>query len=195
MNVVQLGRMMQIMGLILTVKPENKNVSYTIPLSSDFIEFIGLQTSSDQEIISAIFSEDGFGIPERVKKNILESALEKMLLLIKSNNKLYNYSFAGPNDKFGSRGRTVQINKIPSMLTGGFEQCLLIQNPKLDSNNNIVPEKTIDLSMQKELITDRGIIRILKKRARQVLDVALLEQILQSIKKHPAEQVYEVILG
>ena len=44
MNVVQLGRMMQIMGLILTVKPENKNVSYTIPLSSDFIEFIGLQT-------------------------------------------------------------------------------------------------------------------------------------------------------
>lgn len=96
------------MGLILTVKPENKNVSYTIPLSSDFIEFIGLQTLSDQEIISAIFSEDGFGIPERVKKNILESALEKMLLLIKSNNKLYNYSFAGPNDKFGSSGRTVQ---------------------------------------------------------------------------------------
>ena len=112
----------------------NNDIFYTIPLSSDFIEFLGLQTSSDQKIISAIFSEDGFGIPERIKKNILESALEKMLLLIKSNNKLYNYSFAGPNDKFGSRDRTVQINKIPSMLTGGFEKCLLIQNPKLDSN-------------------------------------------------------------
>lgn len=186
------------MGLKLSIESKNNekgNFSFTLPLSSDFIEFLGKQSSENQQIFEKAFPSEDLGESASVKGKSLVLAFETILFLIETDNKLYNYSFANLGDKYGARGRTVQINKIPAMLEGGFKKCLLFMNPRLDDTGNIIYDKCIDISLNEELQTDNGVIKILKKKARKILDITSLKQLILELKKYSPNEDFTVVIG
>lgn len=186
------------MGLELSIESKNKksgNFAYTLPLSSDFIEFLGKQSSEKQQIFEKAFPSEELGESASVKGKTLVLALETILFLIETDNKLYNYSFVPPGDRYGVHLLSGQINNNFVLLQSGFEKCSMLVNARVDELQNIVYDEIIDLSPQKELQTDNGVIKILKKKARKILDITSLKQLILELKKYSPNDDFTVVIG
>ena len=191
------------MALTMTVglaKGDAEGFPAELSFSTQFLEFLCNQSDSDREILEKGFHVEEFGEKSIVKCCLLRDALRKLIEIAEIDNKLFIYSLDIKNDIHsggGARGLSGKINGHAVCLTGGIGQCWLEWMAEKDDNPyEYYCYRREDISDKTEIQLDKlGVINILKKKAKNLLELPTLKALLQKLESCGDDNLFEIIIG
>jgi hypothetical protein len=191
------------MALTMTVQPlQGASAGFPAELrfSTQFLEFLCNQNDSDREILEKGFHIEEFGEKSIVKCCLLRDALRKLIEIAETDNKLFIYSLDIKNDIHsggGARGLSGTINGQAVSLIGGIGQCWLKWMAQKDDNTyEYYCYRKEDISDRTEILLDKlGVIEILKKEAKNLLELPTLKALLQKLENYDADDDFEMTIG
>ena len=189
--------------MTMTIQPSSgTGAGFPIELrfSTQFLEFLCSQSESDRKILEKGFHVEEFGEKSIVKCCLFRDALKKLIEIAETDNKLFIYSIRIKNDIHsagGGRGISGEINERPIIITGGIGKCLLEWlQPKDDNPYEYYCYKKEDISDRTEIQLDKlGMIEILKKKARNLLELPALKALLQKLEDYDNDADFEMTIG
>ena len=191
------------MALTMTVrlvKGDTEGFPAELRFSTQFLDFLCNQSDSDREILEKGFHVEEFGEKSIVKCSLLRDALRKLIEIAETDNKLFIYSLDIKKEIHsggGARGLSDTINGQAVSLTGGIGQCWLEwMAPKDDNADEYYCYRKEDISDRTEILLDKlGVIEILKKTARNLLEMPALKALLLKLENYDADVDFEMTIG